>query len=328
MIRRLLARPETTAILGVVLVWSFFAVYASGSGYLTIRGTTNYLDVASQIGILAIPVTLLLIAGDFDLSVGAMMGVTATIFGICLTTFGWPVLPAFAAALGFALAYGFFNGFLVIRTKLPSFLITLGSFFFLSGLSLAATRMITGRTEIGGLGSLTAGDPTVGLFAGDLGSGFNVSIIAWIALALLGSWVLTQTPFGNWIFACGGSRGAARETGVPVDRVRILLFMSTAAAAALVSVMTVLDVGQADPLIGYQKHFEALIVAVIGGSLLAGGYGSVIGSIFGALTIGIVYQGLFYARVNGNWYMVSLGAMLLIAVAVNDFVQRRARQWR
>lgn len=314
--------------MGVVLVWAFFAVYASAGGFLTLRGTTNYLDVAAQIGILGVPVTLLLIAGEFDLSIGSMMGVTATIFGLCVAHLGLSVVAAFAVALAFALLYGFLNGFLVVRTGLPSFLITLGGFFFLSGLGIAAERLLTGRTEIGGLDTLTAGDLTAKLFAADLGSGLTVSIIWWIALSLLGTWVLMRTVFGNWIFACGGGREKAREAGVPVDLVRIVLFMSTAASAALASVMVVLGVGQANPLIGFQKEFEALIVAVIGGSLLSGGFGSVIGSIFGALTLGIVFQGLFYARVDSSWYKVALGAMLLVAVIVNDFVQQRARRWR
>jgi simple sugar transport system permease protein len=327
-IQRQLARPETGSVVGVIIVWAFFALYASAGGFLTLRGTTNYLDVASQIGILGVPVTLLLIAGEFDLSIGSMMGVTATIFGLCIAHLGLSVVAAFAVALAFALLYGFLNGFLVVRTGLPSFLITLGGFFFLSGLGLAAEQLLTGRTEIGGLDALTAGDPTTRLFAADLGSGFDVSIVWWIALSLLGTWVLMRTVFGNWIFACGGGREKAREAGVPVDLVRIVLFMSTAASAALASVMVVLGVGQANPLIGFQKEFEALIVAVIGGSLLSGGFGSVIGSIFGALTLGIVFQGLFYARVDSSWYMVALGGMLLVAVIVNDLVQQRARRWR
>jgi simple sugar transport system permease protein len=135
-----------------------------------------------------------------------------------------------------------------------------------------------------------------------------------------------RTTFGNWIFGTGGNPVAARNVGVPVNRVKILLFMATAASATLLAAITVLDAGSADVLRGELREFQAIIAAVIGGVLLTGGYGSVIGPMFGALIFGMVSQGIFFTGVNTDWFQVFLGAMLLIAVLVNNFIRKKASE--
>jgi simple sugar transport system permease protein len=154
-------------------------------------------------------------------------------------------------------------------------------------------------------------------------TGVPVSILWFLAFAVLGTWILLRTRLGNWIFAAGGDANAARNSGVPVDRVKTSLFMLTACAAALVAVLTVLDAGSTDARRGFQKEFEAIIAAVIGGCLLTGGYGSAVGAAFGALLFGTVQQGIFYTGVNTDWFKVFLGAMLLIAVLFNSYIRKK-----
>ncbi len=157
-------------------------------------------------------------------------------------------------------------------------------------------------------------------------TGVPMSIVWWVVLTVVASWVLLRTRVGNWIFASGGDPVAARNVGVPVRKVKIGLFMFTACAATLFACVQVLDQGSADVLRGFQKEFEAIIAAVIGGTLLTGGYGSAIGATFGALIFGTVRQGIFYTGVNTDWFQVFLGAMLLIAVLVNNFIRKKASE--
>ena len=323
----LLARPEIGAVIGAVLVWIVFAIWAGGSGFLSLAGTATYLEVAAQVGIVASAVALLMIAGEFDLSVGSVIGAAGMVVSIGIGVIGLPVWLSVLLAFAFALVVGFVNGYLVVRTRLPSFIVTLGTLFILRGLTIGITRAVTGRTQVGGLADSIAADPISVIFTADIGP-FPVSILWWIGLALLATFVLLRTSFGNWIFGVGGSAIAARNVGVPVSRVKIVLFMATAASAALLAVIQVLTVGSGDVLRGNDKEFEAIITSVIGGTLLTGGYGSAIGPVFGALTLGITKQGIVFAGIPGDWYLAFLGVLLLAAVIVNNYIRQRATMTR
>jgi simple sugar transport system permease protein len=323
-VRKLLNRPELGAVAGAILVFTFFAIVAGDRGFLTSTGTISYLEVSAQLGIVVIPVALLMIAGEFDLSVGSMIGAAGMLLAIPTVEFGWPLWASLILAFGAALLIGFLNGYMVIKTGLPSFIVTLASLFALRGATIGFTRLITGRTQVSGLedkGFLAS------LFAGEI-AGVPASIFWWVGLGILGTYVLLRTTFGNWIFGTGGDPVAARNVGVPVNRVKILLFMATAVAATLLAVIQVLDAGSADVLRGTLFEFQAIIATVIGGVLLTGGYGSVIGPMFGALIFGMVSQGIFFTGVNTDWFQVFLGAMLLIAVIVNNYIRNRAARAR
>ena len=324
-LRRLLTRPELAAVAGSILVFAFFAVVAGDYGFLTTAGAASYLEVAAQLGIVAVPVALLMIAGEFDLSVGSMVGAAGMIIAISVSEYGLPLLVGVLLAFAVALVVGFLNGYLVIMTGLPSFIVTLGMLFALRGLTIGFARLLTGRTQIG-LGDSGSGVMQT-LFAGSIGD-FPVSIIWWFALAVLGTYVLQRTVFGNWIFGAGGDANAARNVGVPVSRVKITLFMCTAASAALLATIQVLDAGSADVLRGTLLELQAIAAAVIGGVLLTGGYGSVIGAVFGALIFGMVQQGIFFTGVSTDWFQVFVGVMLLIAVMFNNVIRRRAAEAR
>jgi simple sugar transport system permease protein len=326
-VRRLLVRPEMGALAGAIAVWLFFAAIAGRNGFLSLAGAATYLQVAAELGILAVAVALLMIGGEFDLSVGSVLGAAGMIVSALAVQFNWNLWLAMAAAMVFALVIGFFNGWLVLRTGLPSFIVTLGTLYIIRGATIAATRLLTGRTQIGGLDKAAGFDSAKAVFASTVtigGASFSISILWWLLVAGVGTWILLRTSFGNWIFGCGGNVQAARNVGVPVDRVKIALFMATAAAACLVALIQAVTFTGSDVLRGDGQEFYAIIAVVVGGTLLTGGYGSAIGALLGALIFGMVKQGIVFARVDADWFQVVLGVMLLIAVLVNRFVRDRA----
>jgi len=331
-----LSRPEagavlTTVIALLVFTWPLWDCLADpqacfARGFLTPRGISNWLEVGAQVGILAAAVSLLMIAGEFDLSVGSMIGAAGMVLGLGMSEFGLSPLVAALAAMAFALAVGFLNGWLVTRTGLPSFIVTLGMLFLLRGVTIGTTRLITGRTQVGQLDRYTEDDPFAALFAGDIMIGeFTIpaSVIWWLLLTALAAWVLFRTTFGNWIFGTGGNTTAARNVGVPVRGVKISLFMATAGSAALLAIIQVFTVSSADVLRGEQKELEAIAASVIGGTLLTGGYGSPIGAFFGAMTLGMTKVGIPLAGLASDWYFAILGVVLLVAVLLSNEVRRR-----
>ena len=327
LLRRLLNRPELGAATGAVAVWLYFAIRAGDSGFLTRSGTASYLEVAAELGILAVAVSLLMIAGEFDLSIGSIIAASGMTIALTYDQWGWPLPAGIALAVVLSLLIGFLNGLLVVRTGLPSFIVTLATLFILAGATIGVTRAVTGRTQVGGLSEAGGYDVVRKLFASDIG-GFSISIAWWIAVAALGTWVLLRTRFGNWVFGVGGSNAAARNLGVPVDRVKIMLFMATALAACLVAVIQAVKFGGTDVLRGRGREFEVIIAAVIGGTLLTGGFGSAIGAVFGALIFGMVRQGIIFTGVDADWYQVFLGTMLILAVLVNAYIRRKAAEAR
>lgn len=327
---RLLRRPELGALTGAIVVWIFFAI-VSPQAWFSLRGTATYLEVAASLGIVAVPVALLMIGGEFDLSVGSMVGLSGAIMAILAVVLGWPIWLGAIVALAVALFVGWLNGIMVVKTKLPSFIITLGSLFIIRGVTIGSTRLITGRTQLGSLDDTVGYDLMRAIFAIDIpffGANFAIGIFWWLALGAVASWVLLRTTVGNWIFGAGGEAQAARQVGVPVDQLKIGLFMTTATAAWLLATIQVITVRSMDTLRGEQLEFQAIIAAVVGGNLLTGGYGSAIGAMLGALIIGMVRQGVVFAGVSADWFLAFMGAMLIIAVLINNLIRRRAEEAR
>jgi simple sugar transport system permease protein len=324
-LRGLLRRPELGALVGTVGVFLFFCV-AAGSTFYSSEGIGNWLTPAAELGILAVPVALLMISGEFDLSIGSMITATGMIVAIAVNKYGLSIGVGIILAFAFALAVGFINGMLVVRTGLPSFIVTLAMLFLLAGLTIGLTRVLTGSTIVS-LNGTERDSFFSKLLVNKMGD-FSREVVWWLVIVGAGTWVLTKTRFGNWIYSTGDNQTAARNMGVKTDQVRIKLFMATAAAACLVSVMQVLTFGSGDVSRGFQREFEAIIAAVIGGCLLTGGYGSVIGAAFGALTFGMATLGITYAGWDSNWFKAFLGAMLLIAVLANNWVRKKALEAR
>lgn len=305
-----------------MVVWSLFAIVA-GPAFRSAESTAAVLNAAAPLGVLAVSVNLLMIAGEFDLSVGSVIGLAGMTLMVLTRHFEWPLWPAVMTTLALCLAIGFANGQLVVRTGLPSFIVTLGTLFALRGLTIALSRALTRRTQLGGLDRVPGYESARTLFGSELVGSIQIAALWWVALGAAATWVLLRTPLGNWIFATGGGREAARRMGVPTAWVRISLFMFTALTGGLVAVMQAIRYTGADALRGEQQEFRAIIASVIGGTLLTGGYGSTIGAMLGALIFGMVQQGIVITGVDADWFQVFLGVMLVAAVVVNDMVRRR-----
>lgn len=342
----LMKRPELGAIAGVILVTIFFLITADESMF-TLSGFMNFMSPASQLGILAIGAALLMIGGEFDLSIGSMVAFAGLFFAVCVVPWGLPLIVAIPLTLIFSACVGAINGSIVIRSGLPSFIVTLAFLFILRGLSLVGLKAATGgSTQLRGVRDVLQNDWLTPFFSGDAFEGtfawlaennmietfkngtpkvpgIPVEIIWFIIIALIATYILLRTPAGNWIFATGGDQTAALNSGVPVSRVKLSLFILTACCAALVAIITVIDAGSTDARRGFQKEFEAIIAAVIGGCLLTGGYGSAIGAFFGAIIFGMVVIGLTYTGFDQDWFQVFLGGMLLIAVLFNNAIRKR-----
>jgi simple sugar transport system permease protein len=344
---RLLKRPELGALSGAVLIYVVFYFLAGSSGMFSLKGIIEILQVSAEIGILAAAASLLMIAGEFDLSMGSMIGFAGVIIGLASTVYHLPLFLAIFISFVICAAIGALNGWLTVKTGLPSFIVTLASMLILRGEAISETRAINGYTQIS---KVTASDPdslAIPLFSGNAGqdlfswmahhhwidsndigqptiAGVPASILWWIALTVLATWVLLRTRIGNWIFAIGGEETSARNVGVPVDRVKIILFMVTAMSAVLFATIQIMQVGSTDTLRGTQKEFDAIIAVVIGGTLLTGGYGSAIGAFLGALIYGTVQMGIIYMRADADRFKVFLGVMVLLAVLFNNYIRRRA----
>jgi simple sugar transport system permease protein len=286
---RLLKRPELGAVAGTVLVIVLFAFAAGSSGLFSPKGVVNFMEVSAQLGVIASAAALLMIAGEFDLSIGSMIGFAGLAIAIPSVIWGWPVWASILFAFAVAVLVGYLNGAIVVQTGLPSFIVTLGSLFMLRGLGLGLCRLITGRTQVSGIREAAAGDWLAPWFSGQFGQSFMVwlasigildkradglpsvqgipvSILWWIALTAIFTFVLLRTRYGNWIFASGGDPVAARNLGVPVARIKVALFILTAVTATIFAAIQVLSTGSADTLRGTQKEFEAIIAVVIGGT--------------------------------------------------------------
>jgi len=324
---QLVVRPEIGALLGALLVFLFFSVVTEQ--FLSLGGAATWLDDASMLGIMAVAVALLMIGGEFDLSAGVMTASTALVTAILSTQLGLGVWLSLLVSLAFALAVGALNGWLVMRTGLPSFIVTLGSFLALQGLNLGVTRLMTGSVQVSGMRDTVGYESAGFLFASTFqvgGQSFYVSIIWWVLFTVIASTVLVRTKFGNWIFAIGGAAQSSRAVGVPVVRSKILLFMTTAFAAWLVGSINILRYASVQANQGIGLEFQYIIAAVIGGCLLTGGFGSAVGAAIGALIFGMARQGIVYAGWNSDWFQLFLGVMLLAAVLVNNMLRRRAER--
>jgi simple sugar transport system permease protein len=324
--RRLLRQPEVGALIGAIVVWLFFAVMAS-ENWLSVTGVARILDSSSTLGIMAVAVALLMIGGEFDLSAGVMTGTTGLIAGMLATQLGLSMWLTMLVALIFALVVGYLNGLMVVKTGLPSFIVTLATFFILRGANVGVTRLVVNQVRVAGIDAAPGFDAARLVFNTEFslfGSEFRTVTLWWIAITVVASWVLLRTKYGNWIFATGGDANAARSQGVPAQRVKIALFMTTAAAGWLVGMMNILRLRSAVASQGIGLEFVFIIAAVIGGCLLTGGYGSAIGASIGALIFGMVRVGITFAGWDTDWFYAFLGVMLLVAVLVNDFTRRRA----
>jgi simple sugar transport system permease protein len=326
--RRLLARALTrhslATLVVLVAVVLFFAVRTPG--LFSAGGVAAMLDVAATLGIGAVAVTMLLIAGQFDLTIGTVAAGSSLVTTLLAGSTGWGIWPSLGVSLAAALAVGVLNGVLVVSTGLPSFLVTLATFLALQGLTGAGAGLLD---PDGPAASAAPGWRSAAAVFGStvrLGDGtFRVSLLWWAGATLLAAWVLRRTRFGNAVFASGGARRAARELGVPVRRTTITLFCLTATAGWLLGTLTLLRSGSPQTTSGLTTDVDLIIVAVLGGCLISGGYGSAIGAALGALLYGTTQEGIRLAGWGIHWFQALLGLLLLVAVLANGVVRQRLK---
>ncbi|GAA5078280.1 ABC transporter permease [Streptomyces similanensis] len=324
-LHKLLARPELGSVVGAVAVLVFFAFAADG--FLRASSLSTVLYASSTIGIMAVPVALLMIGGEFDLSAGVMVtssALVSSMFSYQMTANVW---VGVGVSLLVTLAIGAFNGFMLTRTKLPSFIITLGTFLMLTGMNLGFTKLIDDTVSTKTIGDMEGFPAAHAVFASTFSIGgvdFKVTILWWLGLVAVASWILLRTRTGNWIFAVGGNQEAARAVGVPVTRTKIGLYMGVALGAWISGQHLLFSFDAVQSGEGVGNELIYIIAAVIGGCLITGGYGSAVGSAVGALLFGMVSKGIVFAEWNPDWFKFFLGAMLLLATLLNAWVRKRA----
>ena len=349
---QLVRRPEIGAFSGMIVILLFLAIVAGDVVYNPL-GIKNNLAIIAQLGIIAIGACLLMIAGEFDLSIGSMIGFSGMSMAMMMK-WGLPFglgeatpLTAFLLTLIMTMGIGCLIGNIVVRSGLSSFIVTLAFLFILRGLTEVCFREFNeGSTQISGLPDFKETDGVAYLFGGetfkmlfaflyDIGwnvnrkgtqwvTGLDARVAWWIGLTILAYIVLARTQLGNWIYATGDNKESARANGVPVNKVKIGLFMFTAFCATLFAACQVFDTNTADAAKGNLKELEAIAAAVVGGTVMTGGFGSVVGVLFGAVIFGLVQNSVFYIPwIDGSYYRVFLGTVLLIAAFANENIRKR-----
>jgi simple sugar transport system permease protein len=318
-VRRILLRPEATSVAAVILLFIIFTIL-SPDLFPAKQTYISLMAVAAELGIVSIGVTLLMIGGHFDLSVGAVLGLSSFVAVVLMRDYQLSPLIAAPAAVVVGAVLGAINGVIVVQFQIHSFVVTLGTMLIWRGVLIALT---------GGF-PMTVVIPAQfkDVMSGQLLWGFRMSMLWFFAIGALGTFLLQRTRFGNWIQARGQNEQAARNLGVPVDRVTLILFMLTSALAAVTGVIQVARFSSVDALRGEGIELSAVAVTVIGGTLLSGGYGSVIGTILGAITFGMIQVGLVLAAAPGHLFRTLTGFIVVAAVILNTFVARRMARSR
>lgn len=323
LLSRVMARPEIGALVAAIVIGIFFLVVAPP--FRSADSLATVLYQSATIGIVAVGVGMLMIGGEFDLSAGVLV-TTAGLFN-AMFAYEFNLNLWFGAVLSLvvALAIGFLNGYLVMKTGIASFLITLGTFFILQGINLGLTKLVTGSVSTPNINQMNGFASLEKIFASTFQVGsvrVNIIVVWWFVFVAIASWVLLRTKVGNWIYAVGGNQASARAVGVPVVRVKIGLFMTVSFLAWFMGMHTLYRFNTIQAGNGVGNEFLYIIAAVVGGTLLTGGYGNAIGAAVGSFIFGMTSLGIVYAGWDPNWFRAFLGAMLLLAVLVNLYVKK------
>jgi len=324
---RVLGRPSVPSLVALVLVVAFFAVQAPE--LLSWAGMAGVLDTAAVLGIGGVAVALLMIAGHFDFSIGVLALASSLFTALLIGSAGWGAWPALLASLAVALAVGLINGLLVVTTGVHSFVVTLGTFLLLEGVTLVGAQTVSDATRVSRLTGAPGWASATAVFDSCLQVGIgqlHSSLPWWLGLTALASWALWRTRFGNAVFASGGARTAARELGVPVRATTVGLFCVTAAAGWLIGTFSLIrhtGVPENSPALATAVDF--IVVAVIGGCLLTGGFGSAFGAAVGSLVYAVAQEGIILAGWDPRWFQTMLGVLLLVALLANGVVRRRLK---
>ena len=314
-----LEKPEMVAVLLLLVLVVLFQALSDGV-FLNGANLRGLLGLIPEMALIAIGVTLLMICGEFDLSVGSVFALMPMSMAVLLTQ-GWPFWVAFAAAWGVAAGIGMINGLITLKFEIPSFITTLGMLFIARSLTVVIS---------GGFPPRLPEDIPTHVFVAFVGPGdmLRMSFIWFLLIAFLFAFLLGRTNFGNWVRATGGFLPAARALGIPTMRVKLTCFILSAMLAGLAGTIQVLRVGSPLPSIGEGLELQAVAAAVIGGTALTGGVGSILGGIMGAALIRVIDNGMVLSRVDANWFKFAVGALTILAVVGNSWLRKRARAIR
>ena len=377
-IQGMIRRPEIGSFIVMIIIILALGLASEGKAFNAL-GLKNNIAIIAQLGIIAVGAGLLMIAGEFDLSIGPMIAFAGMSMAIMLK-WGLPFglgeatpFTAFAITMCMTLGFGWLIGTIVVRSGLSSFIVTLAFWFFLRGLTEVSFRLINQNTNVSGLPDFkkeswfaeqmggevfgwlydawywigqkiaagvefTAGmtkDEKIDLinYLSFLNinrkmeqwvTGFDARLLWFIVIAGVAWYVLAKTQIGNWIYATGDNKESARANGVPVNRVKVGLFMFSAFCATIFAACQVFDTNSSDAAKGMFKELEAIAIAVVGGILMTGGFGSIVGVVFGAVTFGLVANAVFFIPwIDGAWFRVFVGTVLLAAVFANERIRKR-----
>jgi simple sugar transport system permease protein len=319
----MLARPEIGALVAAIVIGIFFLIVAPP--FRSAESLATVLYQSATIGIVAVAVGMLMIGGEFDLSAGVMVTTAGLVNAMFSYQYNLNLWVGALVSLLFALVLGFLNGFLVMKTGIASFLITLGTFFVLQGANLGLTKVITGSVSTPNINQMNGYTSLNKVFAStfDVGSvKISIIVVWWFLFVAIASWVLLRTKIGNWIYAVGGNQASARAVGVPVLKVKVGLFMTVSFLAWFTGMHTLYNFNTIQAGNGVGNEFLYIIAAVVGGTLLTGGYGNAIGVAIGSFIFGMTSLCIVYAGWDPNWFRAFLGVMLLLAVLVNLYVKK------
>lgn len=315
----LFRRPETGSILSLVVVIAFYVILG-GVQISNLLGAASWVNLAANLGVIALPVGLLMIAGELDISIGAMIPAGSMTVAIVSGYYELPIAVGIVAALGLGVLVGLVNGLLTVRTSVPSLIITLGTLVGMQGIILTASVLITGNASV----PLNAPDWAKNIFGQLIGGDYQIIIFWWLALTLIYVVVLHHTRFGNWIFAMGGDKESARNAGIPTRRLTVWLFILSSTSSAFVGMCGAILFNSAQVSGGMNYIFNAVVSVVVGGVLLTGGFGSALGIFFGTITFAIVSQGIYFTSIDRNWSSLIIGVMLMVAVLMNNSFRNMA----
>lgn len=311
-----LDKPELAALVLLVFLIVVFEIRSDGI-FLNANNLRGLFGILPEIGLMVIGVTILMICGEFDLSVGSVFALMPMTMAVLLAD-GTPFFAAFVAGMAVCAAIGFINGFLTIHYNIPSFITTLGMLFIARSLTVVIS---------GGFPPLLPAELPNWLFTVFVGPGamFRMSFLWFLGIAILASLMMSRTNVGNWIRATGGFLPAAQAMGIPTARVKIGCFMLCSMLAGFAGMIQVLRLGSPLPSIGEGWELQAVAAAVIGGTALSGGIGVVLGGIIGAILIRVIDNGLVLSQIDANWFKFAIGFLTIFAVVVNTWLGKRAR---
>lgn len=312
-------RPELGSVVALIAVIAFYVVFG-GVQLGQLAGAASWVNLAANLGIVALPVGLLMIAGEIDISIGAMIPAGSMTVAILSGYYGLPITVGIAGALALGVIVGLVNGLIATRTTVPTLIITLGTLMAVQGIILSSAMLLTGNASV----PLNPPDWAKTAFGLMIAGKYQVVIYWWIGLTAVYYFFVHRSPVGNWIFAMGGDQTSARNAGIPTVRLKITLFILSSTAAAFVGICGAIQFNSAQVSGGMGYIFNAICSVVVGGVLLTGGYGSIIGIFMGTITFAIVSQGIYFTQIERNWANMIIGLTLLLAVAMNETFRKMA----